>query len=90
MNLIDLRSDTVTQPCAAMRKAMCEAEVGDFFEALFSDILHQFVGRYAEDFFRVRAESFYHALKLLAPEHLTDFCFLFRFDRLWLGSSVYF
>jgi threonine aldolase len=29
MNLIDLRSDTVTQPCAAMRQAMCDAEVGD-------------------------------------------------------------
>lgn len=26
---IDLRSDTVTQPCPAMRKAMAEAEVGD-------------------------------------------------------------
>ena len=29
MNLIDLRSDTVTQPCAAMRQAMSQAEVGD-------------------------------------------------------------
>ena len=29
MKLIDLRSDTVTQPTAAMRKAMAEAEVGD-------------------------------------------------------------
>jgi threonine aldolase len=28
-NLIDLRSDTVTQPTPAMRKAMAEAEVGD-------------------------------------------------------------
>ncbi len=27
--LIDLRSDTVTQPCAAMRAAMANAEVGD-------------------------------------------------------------
>ena len=27
--IIDLRSDTLTQPCAAMRKAMAEAEVGD-------------------------------------------------------------
>ncbi len=27
--LIDLRSDTVTQPTAAMRRAMFEAEVGD-------------------------------------------------------------
>ncbi|WP_127958010.1 low-specificity L-threonine aldolase [Serratia microhaemolytica] len=27
--LIDLRSDTVTQPCAAMRAAMASAEVGD-------------------------------------------------------------
>jgi len=26
---IDLRSDTVTRPCAGMRKAMYEAEVGD-------------------------------------------------------------
>ncbi|MBE8252897.1 hypothetical protein IQB78_16890, partial [Leptospira borgpetersenii serovar Ballum] len=26
--LIDLRSDTVTQPCAAMRAAMANAEVG--------------------------------------------------------------
>jgi threonine aldolase len=26
---IDLRSDTVTRPSAAMRKAMAEAEVGD-------------------------------------------------------------
>ena len=26
---IDLRSDTVTQPTAAMRRAMAEAEVGD-------------------------------------------------------------
>lgn len=26
---IDLRSDTVTRPCAAMRRAMAEAEVGD-------------------------------------------------------------
>ena len=29
MKMIDLRSDTVTQPCAAMRKAMAAAEVGD-------------------------------------------------------------
>lgn len=29
MPIIDLRSDTVTQPSAAMRKAMAEAEVGD-------------------------------------------------------------
>jgi threonine aldolase len=28
-NLIDLRSDTVTKPTAAMRRAMAEAEVGD-------------------------------------------------------------
>ncbi|MBX3416715.1 MAG: low-specificity L-threonine aldolase [Pirellulaceae bacterium] len=27
--MIDLRSDTVTQPCAAMRQAMANAEVGD-------------------------------------------------------------
>lgn len=27
--LIDLRSDTVTRPTAAMRRAMAEAEVGD-------------------------------------------------------------
>src|SRR5262252_7811923 len=27
--LVDLRSDTVTKPTAAMRKAMAEAEVGD-------------------------------------------------------------
>ena len=26
---IDLRSDTVTKPCAEMRRAMAEAEVGD-------------------------------------------------------------
>jgi threonine aldolase len=29
MNVIDLRSDTVTQPSPAMRRAMAEAEVGD-------------------------------------------------------------
>ena len=29
MPLIDLRSDTVTRPSAAMRRAMAEAEVGD-------------------------------------------------------------
>ncbi|MFS8138429.1 MAG: low-specificity L-threonine aldolase [Thermomonas sp.] len=29
MNVVDLRSDTVTQPTAAMRAAMLEAEVGD-------------------------------------------------------------
>ena len=29
MDLIDLRSDTVTQPCAAMRAAMARAPVGD-------------------------------------------------------------
>ena len=29
MRAIDLRSDTVTRPCPAMRKAMAEAEVGD-------------------------------------------------------------
>jgi len=29
MELIDLRSDTVTKPSAAMRRAMAEAEVGD-------------------------------------------------------------
>src|SRR5437879_8593418 len=29
MSAIDLRSDTVTRPCAAMRRAMAEAEVGD-------------------------------------------------------------
>src|SRR5512136_2492205 len=28
-NFIDLRSDTVTRPTPAMRKAMAEAEVGD-------------------------------------------------------------
>src|SRR6201991_4643548 len=28
-HMIDLRSDTVTRPTAAMRKAMAEAEVGD-------------------------------------------------------------
>ena len=27
--LIDLRSDTVTKPCARMRQAMADAEVGD-------------------------------------------------------------
>jgi threonine aldolase len=27
--LVDLRSDTVTQPTSAMRRAMAEAEVGD-------------------------------------------------------------
>src|SRR5579864_602152 len=29
MTLVDLRSDTVTRPTPAMRKAMYEAEVGD-------------------------------------------------------------
>ena len=29
MRVIDLRSDTVTKPSEAMRKAMMEAEVGD-------------------------------------------------------------
>src|SRR4026207_198824 len=29
MRTIDLRSDTVTRPSAAMRRAMAEAEVGD-------------------------------------------------------------
>ena len=29
MDFIDLRSDTVTRPTPAMRKAMAEAEVGD-------------------------------------------------------------
>jgi threonine aldolase len=29
MRPIDLRSDTVTRPSAAMRRAMAEAEVGD-------------------------------------------------------------
>ena len=29
MSVVDLRSDTVTQPTAAMRRAMAEAEVGD-------------------------------------------------------------
>ena len=29
MKVIDLRSDTVTKPSAAMRRAMAEAEVGD-------------------------------------------------------------
>ncbi|TKJ30989.1 MAG: low-specificity L-threonine aldolase [Chloroflexi bacterium B3_Chlor] len=29
MKIIDLRSDTVTQPTPAMREAMCKAEVGD-------------------------------------------------------------
>ena len=28
-SMIDLRSDTVTQPCAGMRKAMLEAPLGD-------------------------------------------------------------
>ena len=31
MKTIDLRSDTVTQPTPAMRRAMAEAEVGDNF-----------------------------------------------------------
>ena len=26
---VDLRNDTVTQPCAGMRRAMADAEVGD-------------------------------------------------------------
>jgi len=29
MKLIDLRSDTVTRPCTAMRSAMAQADVGD-------------------------------------------------------------
>ncbi len=29
MSTIDLRSDTVTKPSAAMRQAMAQAEVGD-------------------------------------------------------------
>ena len=29
MNVIDLRSDTITHPTDAMRRAMAEAEVGD-------------------------------------------------------------
>ena len=29
MHVIDMRSDTLTKPTAAMRKAMAEAEVGD-------------------------------------------------------------
>jgi len=29
MNIIDVRSDTVTQPTDAMRRAMASAEVGD-------------------------------------------------------------
>src|SRR2546423_15613427 len=29
MNTVDLRSDTVTRPTPAMRRAMAEAEVGD-------------------------------------------------------------
>ena len=29
MNIVDLRSDTVTQPTAAMRTAMLEARLGD-------------------------------------------------------------
>ncbi len=29
MKTIDLRSDTVTQPCNVMRSAMSQAEVGD-------------------------------------------------------------
>jgi threonine aldolase len=29
MRIIDLRSDTMTQPTDAMRRAMAEAEVGD-------------------------------------------------------------
>jgi threonine aldolase len=29
MDIVDLRSDTVTRPSAAMRRAMSEAEVGD-------------------------------------------------------------
>ena len=29
MDVIDLRSDTVTRPSPAMRRAMAEAEVGD-------------------------------------------------------------
>ena len=29
MRIVDLRSDTVTQPTPAMRKAMADAEIGD-------------------------------------------------------------
>jgi len=29
MNVVDLRSDTITKPSAAMRRAMADAEVGD-------------------------------------------------------------
>ena len=29
MRIVDLRSDTLTRPTAAMSKAMAEAEVGD-------------------------------------------------------------
>ena len=55
MKIVDLRSDTVTQPTAAMRKAMAEAEVGDDvygddptvnrLEALAADHLGEVEGR---------------------------------------------
>jgi threonine aldolase len=49
MAIIDLRSDTVTRPTAAMRKAMAEAEVGD---DVFDDdpTVHKLQDRIAELF----------------------------------------
>ena len=46
MNVVDLRSDTVTKPSAAMRRAMADAEVGD--DVLESGILAA-AGLYALD-----------------------------------------
>jgi len=36
-DVVDLRSDTVTRPSAAMRKAMLEAELGELMDELFPD-----------------------------------------------------
>src|SRR5512135_1983350 len=46
-DFIDLRSDTVTKPTPAMRKAMAEAEVGDdvFGEDPTVNALHEKVAR---------------------------------------------
>ncbi|HET6781820.1 MAG TPA: beta-eliminating lyase-related protein, partial [bacterium] len=56
MEFIDLRSDTVTQPTDAMRRAMAEAAVGDDvfsedptvneLEALAADLLGKEAGLY--------------------------------------------
>ena len=66
--MIDLRSDTVTKPSPAMRRAMADAEVGD--DVLDGDpTTRRFEERTAEILGQERALFFVHEVDLFTPLH---------------------